>query len=242
VHEDDLNAFLDAYGHLTGMEFVNAYTAHFKQQVNCIGAEQVPNNKRYIFAANHPIGSHDGAIFVKTVYDNFGPNKALINDLLMNVKPLVPLVVGVNKHGGTGRDSVKSIDEAFNSDYHIIMFPSGLVSRMVNGKIADLDWKKTVITRAIRHNREIVPVYISGRNTDFFYRFAQIREAIGIKFNLEMLYLVDELYNKIGNTMDLVFGKPIPPERFDKSQSPTQWAAKLRKHVYKIADDPSAIF
>ena len=32
----------------------------------------------------------------------------------------------------------------------------------------DLEWKKTFVTQAKRYQRDIIPVYISGRNTHLF--------------------------------------------------------------------------
>ena len=237
VHEQELNEYLRMYGHLRGLDFLKNYLSFFQLAVRTRGAEQIEKGKRYIFAGNHPIGSHDGILIIKLVEEIWGPSKSLINDLLLHVKPMEQFFVGVNKHGATSRNNVKAIDEAFNSDKNIIIFPSGLVSRKVNGRITDLEWKRTFISRAVRHGLDVVPVHISGRNSNFFYNFARLRELLGIRFRVEMLYLVDEMFNKHGQTLDFTFGKPISHTTFDSRFSADQWAAKVKDHVYRLPDN-----
>ncbi len=242
AHEDDLNDFLNKHNSKRGTDFLRAYSEDFRMDIATVGTEQVPEDQQYIFAANHPIGSHDGVLLIKAVSELFGPCKAVINDLLLNVEPLREFFIGVNKHGAHSKESVAAMDEVFATGQHLITYPSGLVSRRRNGVVKDLEWKKTVVTRAKRHKVAVVPVHITGQNSNFFYNFARLREMSGIKFPLEMLYLVDELYNKMGDTLTFTFGKPIEHTVFDKSHTPDQWAAKLREHVYKLPETPTLDF
>ena len=76
----------------------------------------------------------------------------------------------------------------------MIMFPAGLCSRRRNGVIRDLEWKKTFIVKSVQAQRDVVPVHFGGRNSDFFYNLANICKALGIKFNIAMLYLADEMF------------------------------------------------
>jgi len=83
----------------------------------------------------------------------------------------------------------------------------------------------------------IVGVQILG-NSDFFYRLANWSKRLGIKFNLAMLYLVDELYQHQHSTFDIHIGKPIPWQSFTSEKSPTAWAAEVRNLVYTL---PSSV-
>lgn len=242
AYEDEINDIMVHHYDEPGPTFLKSYIKSFDLTIATVGDEQVPKGPRYIFAANHPIGSHDGVLMIKALLDKFGDNKAMVNDLLANVKPLKEFFVPINSYGGKSKDSARLADELFHSDSHVVLYPSGMVSRRKKGVIKDLEWKKTIVTRAIRHQLPVVPVHISGRNSNFFYNFARIREMIGIKFPVEMLLLVNETFKKKGNTFTFTFGKPIPPEAFDKSMRPDAWAAKLREHVYKIEKDPSTEF
>ena len=89
------------------------------------------------------------------------------------------------------------VEAGFASDNHIIMFPAGLCSRRQGGEIKDLEWKKTFVTKSIETHRDVVPLHFEGRNSDFFYNLANICKALGIKFNIAMLYLADEMLKNL---------------------------------------------
>ena len=56
----------------------------------------------------------------------------------------------------------------------------------------------------------------------------------GIKFNIAMLYLADEMYKNRDKTFRVAIGKPIPWQTFDKSKTPAQWAQYVQDIVYKL--------
>src|SRR5690606_25269384 len=85
------------------------------------------------------------------------------------------------------------IDQAYASDNALLVFPAGLVSRKISGEITDLEWKKSFITKSKKYKKDVVPVYIEGRNSDFFYNLARLRQKLKIKVNIEMLYLPDAM-------------------------------------------------
>ena len=110
------------------------------------------------------------------------------------------------------------------------------MSRKSDGKIEDLKWKKTFVTRSIKYNKTIVPVYIDGTLTDFFYRMYSIRKYLGIKANIEMLYLVNELYKQHNKKIKIKFGKPLFAAQFDDSKSHDEWAQHVKRKVYQLKD------
>ena len=146
------------------------------------------------------------------------------------VYPFIP----INKHGRQSVDLLKQIDDAYSSDVQILTFPAGLVSRKKKGQIVDLPWRKSIISKAIQHKRDIIPIHMSGQNTKFFYRLGIIRKAFGIKANIEMLYLIDETFKHIGKSFTVKFGEPIPWQTFDKSKRPVQWAKWVKEKVYEL--------
>jgi putative hemolysin len=98
----------------------------------------------------------------------------------------------------------------------------------------DLEWQKSFIRKSVQYKRDVVPVHISGRNTNFFYRLANIRKLLGIKVNLEMFYLVDETYKHRNKRIAITFGKPIPWQTFDKSKTYKEWAHWVKEKVYHM--------
>lgn len=81
----------------------------------------------------------------------------------------------------------------------------------------------------------MVPVFIDGRLTKRFYRLANLRKFLGIKLNVEMFYLVDELYKQKNVTIDIAIGNPISPETFTKAQTDKKWAQWVKEEVYKLS-------
>ena len=102
------------------------------------------------------------------------------------------------------------------------------------GKVKDLQWKKTFVTRARKFNKPIVPVHIEGQLTNFFYRLSNFRSALGIKANIEMLYLAQELFKQQKKTIDIVIGKPILPEELKQEENDQLWANKIKEKVYSL--------
>ncbi len=242
VHQDELNYIMGTYKNLEGLEFVEAVLKYFEIKTRCVGTENVPAEGRFIFASNHPIGGVDGMVFMQEVGKFFGTTKSMINDLLMNITNMQSLFVGVNKHGATSRESLEEINRVFDSDEQILIFPAGLASRRKKGVIKDTDWKKTVVTRAVKHKRDIIPVHISGRLSNFFYNFANLRKFLRIKANIEMLYLSDETFKQKKKSYVITYGKPISYKTFNKHHSHYEWAQLLKEHVYKLKDNANCKF
>ena len=234
IHQDDLNGTILKNKHLYGVDFSDAVLDDFKITYKIIGKENIPETGRFIFVSNHPIGSLDGLTILSALSRICTNVKTIANDLLMNLTNLNSLFIGVNKHGVSSKESVKLFDEAFASDDQITIFPAGLVSRRQSGKIRDLEWKKTFLTKAIRHKRDIIPMHISGELSNKFYRIANIRKFLRIKINLEMMFLPSETYKFTNKLLTIRIGKPIAYQSFDKSKSIKEWVKKVKAEVYLL--------
>ncbi len=234
MHIDFINDLLKRNGHLQGMDFVEKVVAEFNVKEHIYGIENIPETGRFIFASNHPLGGFDGMLLMRIINRKLGEFKALSNDILFNIPNLRPLFVPVNKHGGHSRHVAKILDETYNSEQQIMVFPSGLASRKVKGKIVDLEWKKHFIAKAVQHQRDIIPVFISGRNSNRFYRIANLRKFLKIKWNLEMFFLADETMKHRNTEISIYFGKPLPYSMFDKTRSQSEWALYVKKIVYQL--------
>jgi len=236
AHQDWINEMIRDYGHLKGYEFSAAMLEFFDLKIEIKGKENLPDEGRYIFAANHPWGGLDGHIIMVIVGDQYGEDKYkfLVNDLLMNLKNLHGVFIPVNKHGRQGSELADRLDSAFKSDTQILTFPSGLVSRKIKGQVMDLEWKKSFINKAKQYQRDIIPIHMGGENTNFFYRLYRFRKSMGIKANVEMLYLIDETYKHRGKHITVTIGEPIPWQTFDKNKRPLAWAKWVKDKVYKL--------
>jgi hypothetical protein len=234
VHQDELNDFLGKWGHLKDAQLIEAGLKYFEIKYNVIESQNIPRSGRYIFVSNHPLGGLDGLVFIYELSKYFPDIKFPVNDILTNIENLSGIFLPINKHGAQGKEAVLKLDEAYSSENQILYFPAGLCSRKKGGVIKDLQWQKSFISKAIQHKRDIVPAYFSGRNSNFFYNLSNIRKFFGIKANIEMLYLADELFKQKDKEIWLVFGKRIPWETFDKSKSLLEWADWVKSRSYQL--------
>ena len=237
THEDDNNRFLWEARDLKGTPWLEACLKYLDASVDVEGMENLPakdDGRLYTFVSNHPMGGIDGVALGSIIGRHYDDRfRYLVNDLLMNLPGLAPLCIPINKTGSQSRDFPRIVEAGFKSDYHILMFPAGLCSRRRNGEIRDLPWKKTFITKSVEYQRDVVPIHFSGQNSDFFYRLANFSDR-HLKFNLAMLFLVDEMYMNRGNTFPVKIGKPIPWQTFDKSKTPAEWAQWVQQRVYEL--------
>lgn len=235
IHQDGINEFIEKYGDRKGLDFADGMMEYLRVTYDVRGEENLPPPEgRYIFASNHPLGGPDGVILISFLGKRYPDLKFPVNDLLLNLKNLNNIFLPVNKHGAMAREAAAAIEEAYASSCQMIMFPAGLCSRKIKGKICDLTWQKSFVTKAVQYQRDIVPIFFSGKNSDFFYNLANFRKRIHLKANLEMLWLPDETFKKIGQHFTLYIGKPIPWQSLDKSRKPLEWAAEIKRQVYEL--------
>jgi len=235
IHQDEVNETLARHADKFGIDFVNAVLDDFQITIKTFGEENLPSTGRFIFAANHPLGGLESLALINVTNKKYGEVRFLVNDILLFLKNFDPIFVPINHHGSQSKAAVELIDTTYNSNQQVLFFPAGLVSRKIKGKIVDLEWKKNFISKATKHQRDIIPVFIEGQNSNFFYNLANFRKAIGIKANIEMFFLADEMYQQKGKTISIHFGKPISYSTFDKSQSPSKWAEMVKGIVYGMS-------
>lgn len=235
VHQDELNDILTRYHDKQGTDFMQELLGYFDLTLELVHERNLPAKGRYIFASNHPLGGLDGICLSAVLGNRYqGKIKYLVNDLLLYLTNLQSIFVPINKHGAQGKENVRLIEEAYASDNQIITFPAGLCSRKAGGKIVDLEWKKSFIQKAVEHQRDVVPVYFEGNNSNFFYRLATIRKRLGIRMNYEMIYLPDEMFRAKHKTFRIYFGKPIPWQTFRTDKKPAEWAEWVKEIAYKL--------
>ena len=234
VHQDMINDILRNFSHLHGAAFNDAALGYMGIEYRSHGIENLPDGGRNIFVSNHPLGGLDGMVFMSELSKHFPKIKFPVNDILMYIENYSDIFLPVNKVGTFGREAAKLMEEAYASDYQLLNFPAGICSRNIKGVITDLKWQKSFIIKAVQHQRDIVPCFFAGRNSSFFYNLAKIRAALGIKINIEMLYLVDEMYKQKGKNIDVYFGEVIPWQTFDKSKSPQEWSEMVRMKTYNL--------
>lgn len=238
LHEEDFNRYF-AKGKV-GPDFVfDFFEEELGVTLEVTGEENIPATGLFTFASNHPLGGADAGLEVAWLARKY-QDKVIVpaNNFLLHLKQLSNYLIPVNKLGsGQSRELAVLLDQAFQSDRQVLYFPAGVCSRKVDGVIADLEWKKTFITKSRESQRDVIPVWFSGHNSKRFYRIAAFRKFFKIKLNLEMLTLPDELFRYRGQHFKMVIGKPIPWQTFTPEKSDSEWAQYVRDQVYALKQD-----
>lgn len=244
AHIKQMNAFLRKYPDVKNYDFIRLV---LDEELGCSasidGIENIPTDgKPLIFASNHPLGGLDGMIIAQMIHESRSsrgdsrPLKVIVNDLLMFMEPLAGLWAPVNKVGRLTKEQAQQQHALWESETDVLTFPAGICSRLqrIDGKwqIQDFEWQKNFIQRVRKYQRDIVPIYFEGRNSKFFYTLAYIRKLLHIKLNIEMLYLVDEMYGAHGKHFKVHVLPPISYTSLDTSKSPKEWAAYIKQIVY----------
>lgn len=238
ICQREMNDLLASNYPCRGAEFCTGVLRDLGVRLDVKGEENLPESPRCMIVSNHPLGGLDGISMIAWLSAHYGGRNVhfVVNDLLMAIEPLRECFVPVNKHGGQSRDSLSALDEALAGDDPVVIYPAGLVSRLgADGVIADLQWRKMFVNKAIDSRRPIVPVYFEGTNSRSFYRFANLRKKSGIKFNIEMILLPREVFRSRGRVFTLHCGRPIMPEELGCKADAADTALKIRNIVYSLA-------
>lgn len=235
LHEAELNVFLNRTKEVKNIDFCDASAEFLQMNVKLIGLENIPKEGPVILVMNHPFGGLDALALVSALRGHREDLKFIVNDILMNLTNLADLFVGVNKHGKNEKSTRQQIMEVFESPHAVCVFPAGLVSRKSHGVVRDLEWKKTFVTYAKKLNQPIIPIYIDGKLSNFFYRLSNFRKFLGIKANIEMIFLVHELFKLRGTTVTLTVGESIQPETLNTAQTEKDLAQEIKAKVYALS-------
>ncbi len=240
AHVAQMNSFLRKYPTKKNYDFIKLVIS---EELGCTasidGTEHIPTDgKPVIFVSNHPLGGLDGMIIAQMIHETRKERelKVIVNELLMYIEPINGLWAPVNKVGRLSREQVEAQQRMWESGTDVLTFPAGACSRLqrINGhwQIQDLEWQKNFVQRAKEYQRDIVPIYFEGRNSRFFYILALLRKWLHIKLNIEMLYLVDEMYGAHGKHFQVHVLPPIPYTTFDNTKTPKEWAQYVKSIVY----------
>lgn len=234
LHQDEINQFMVDHPDAQNEDFCDAVMNYLNIDIKIKNLEKLPKDGKLVLAMNHPLGGMDAIALVSGLRNTRTDLKYIVNDLLLNLNRMNGLFLGVDKHGKNPQSKREQINELFASEYLVSLFPAGLVSRRKGGKVRDLVWKKTFVTLSKANDRIIVPMHIDGKLSNFFYRLSNFRSAIGIKANIEMLYLSNELFKLRNSTITMTFGDPIRAVDLDPALTDLEQAQWIKEKVYQL--------
>lgn len=238
AHESEINQIIDNSNGLYGAEFVTFALKSLDISFTVVGEENLPKDGQYIFVGNHPLGGAEALMVGEIIRRNYGNNvRFIVNSLISELKPLSGIFTPVNLLGGAqNRELGVAVEELFNSDNQVCIFPAGTCAKKEKGEITEMPWKKMFVGRAKKFQRTVIPFHCTGRNSNWFYFISNVSKFLGLKVNIGMLYLVDELFKNQHKHFTITIGKPIPWQTFDSSKSDLQWAHHVRKMVIALGE------
>jgi putative hemolysin len=232
LHIKEINAILADAGDSTGAAFLARALDEFGAELKISGEEHLEGLDRPVLVSNHPLGGMDGMALLVLLARHYPDIRALVNDFLLAIPNLRDIFVPVNKLG-SNRAHQELYRELFASDAAILHFPAGLCSRRKGGRLRDLAWNRSYVRLARDNRRPIVPVFFFGENRRFFYRLANLRRWFGISFNIEMMFLVDEMFRQRGRILEARIGKPIRSDELG-ARGISEWNDLIRRRVYAL--------
>ncbi len=242
LHQDKLNQILHKGNACNGIEFANLVLSEMGAKTTCKGIENIPQTGPVIIVANHPLGGLDAMALISYVGQIRTDLRYLVNDVLTKLPNFESLFVPVNKFGSNAKSNLAYIDEIYSTDAAILIFPSGRCSRRIKGVITDSEWQKSFVSKAQKYQHPILPVFIKGQNSSWFYNLAQFRAFLGIKANIEMFYLADEMFKQNGKTIEITIGPIIHSAILTTQKSSKAWANRIKNYVYGLENKNDTIF
>ncbi len=238
ICQKEMNDILTRLGHNKGAAFAKAMSEDMNVTYTVEGMDKLNLQGHYMLVSNHPLGAFDGISYIAVFGDYFPKIKVIVNDLLMYIEPLQSVFLPVNTMGKQKRKDMEMLQQAYNApDTQLISFPAGFCSRYIDGRIQDIEWRKSVIKQSIESKRDIVPMYFEGRNSTTFYALEWIRRKLGMKFNIGLVLLPRQMMKTArGKHFRILVGTPIPYQHFDQSKTDSEWAQWLREECYKLKD------
>lgn len=190
--------------------------------------QEIPKEGPVLIVANHPLGGLEGVAIASVISDVRPDLQVLTNQLLRRIPELAPVFIGVDVlSGNAAADNVagiKKVHKHLKNAGAVLIFPAGMVSTREPGSsvIQDRAWTRLVGQLVKRYACTTVPVYVGGRNSDYFYAAGRIHPR------LRTILLPRQMANKKNSTLPLTIGRPIPAQEIRLLENPSAITEYLR--------------
>ncbi len=199
--------------------------------------KKIPKDVPLIFVANHPFGVVDGlmlAHLISTVRSRFA---LLVNEVLCKEPLLAPylLPIDFNETKAALQTNLRTRTiamERLSAGEALGIFPAGGVATApkIWKQVQDLEWKRFTAKLIQQTQATVIPLYFHGSNSPLFQIVSQIH------LNLRLGLLLHEIRNKIGKTIPINIGDPIPFETLKPYKDRQQLLDYLRKVTFNLAN------
>lgn len=221
----------DQIRHMDAEDVFEFTRALLRLNVQVAGAENIPKDGRFILAPNHPTLADMFPIY--DVLRSIRPDFTLIatKDAVRVAQNLMDLLIPVDVDAAaqdrrTSRQVLQRVMKTFKDERALIIFPSGGLARLRDGRLREQPWLPTPINLSRKFNAPILPLHISGQNSSLYYMFGKISRELR---DMTVFY---EILNKERTTYKLTFGPLIDPERIPNE--PHTAISKLQAYVEDV--------
>ena len=173
------------------------------------GLENIPKDGKFLIVSNHPMGAADAIALYHTIYPVRNDLFFFANELFVYLLGafhdlLAPVVWNKEKEThSANKVTLERLSVFFGDGRPGIIFPSGRLSRLTFFGLWDRPWEKTPIALAKKYNFPLIPVYVEGRNSWFFYFASYVNKQ------LRDVSQLNELFNKRDKNISIKIGKPV---------------------------------
>ena len=214
----------------------------FNLQANFKDGSFIPKKGRLIIVSNHAFGVADGLSLCSIVSNIRQDYKIITHKVLRQAEAvkdkIIPIDFSLSRAAVLSNiNARKQAETVLQNDGVIIIFPSGQIatkeSLRFNTKANDGDWKQFVSKLIVKTKSPVLPSYFEGQNSYFYH----IANKMGQTFRYSLLMY--ELTRKIGDTINLHFGKIIPFSEFEKIGNLIEITKYIRNKTYSL--DPEIV-
>ena len=202
----------------------------------------IPKKGRLIIVANHAFGVADGVSLCSIVSNIRQDYKIITHKVLRQAEAvkekIIPIDFSLNRQAMLANiDARKQAEQVLLNDGVIVIFPSGQIATKENLKFTtkahDGEWKQFVSKLIVKTKSPVLPSYFEGQNSQFYH----IANKMGQTFRYSLLMF--ELTRKIGDTINLHFGRIIPYADLEKADNLIEITKQIRQKTYSL--DPNHV-
>ena len=214
----------------------------FNLQANFKDGSFIPKQGRLIIVSNHAFGVADGLSLCSIVSNIRQDYKIITHKVLRQAEAvkdkIIPIDFSLSREAVLSNiNARKQAEKVLQNDGVIVIFPSGQIATKenlrFNTKANDGDWKQFVSKLIVKTKSPVLPSYFEGQNSYFYH----IANKMGQTFRYSLLMY--ELTRKIGDTINLHFGKIIPFSEFEKIGNLIEITKYIRNKTYSL--DPEIV-
>jgi putative hemolysin len=227
---DQIEAFLQANGHLRNFAFVEAALDHLQVRHLSDPAEVagIPASGRLLIVANHPSGAVDALALLDVVGRVRRDVRIVANDLLSALDPLSGLLLPVRILGGRpSAKSLQAIDDALRAEQCVIVFPAGEVARLGLRGVTDGRWRRGFLRFARASGAPVLPVRIEARNSALFYGASALFKPVGTAL------LAREMFARRAHRVAMRIGTPLS---LPADGDPERLMRQVRRELFSLGN------